>query len=217
MGLNNLTLYLRKLNLFIMHDKHQEFFDKLAVEWDLMYTAEDLERLSHIISKIEIKEGIDILDLGCGTGVLFDLLRRRITPSGSVTGVDFSIEMAEKAHRNFPFDNVFVVDADVINLPFEESSFELAFAFNAFPHFSDKQIAIEEIHRVLKNGAKFYIIHLESSKDIAEVHRKIGGAVEHDEIPPKEKLKQMFDVSEFVNVCIEDKPGLYITHVINSK
>ena len=43
-----------------MHDKHQEFFDKLAAEWDLMYTAEDLERLSNIISKIDIKEGMDI-------------------------------------------------------------------------------------------------------------------------------------------------------------
>jgi len=200
-----------------MHDKHQEFFDKLAAEWDLMYTAEDLERLSNIISKIEVKEGMDILDLGCGTGILFDLLRRKVKSSGSVTGVDFSIEMAEKAHRNFPFDNIYVVDADAINLPFEKNSFDMAFAFSAFPHFSDQQRAIDETHRVLKKGAKFYIIHLESSKKVAEDHHNIGGVVKHDEIPQEDKLKMMFDASEFIDVYVEDHPGLYLARGINSK
>ncbi len=200
-----------------MHDKHQEFFDKLAAEWDTTFTAEDLERLSHIIDKIGVKKGMDILDLGCGTGVLFDILRRKVSKSGSITGVDFSIEMAEKAHRNFPFENVFVVDADAINLPFAENTFDMAVAFAAFPHFSDQQRAIDETHRVLKSGAKFYIFHLESSKGIAEEHQKIGGAVEHDELPTEEKLRQMFDASKFVDVYVEDHPGLYLAYGINSK
>lgn len=199
-----------------MHDKHQEFFDALAAEWDYMFTAEDLERLTHIVDKLGINAGADILDLGCGTGILFDLLRRKVTPTGSVTGVDFSIEMARKAHRNFPFDNVNVVDADATSLPFADASFDVVVAFSAFPHFSDQQKAIDEAHRVLKRGATFYIIHLESSKEISRVHHKIGGVVMHDQIPTETRLREMLNHSKFVDATVEDHPGLYLATAVNS-
>ena len=109
-----------------MHDPHQEFFDNLAAEWDLRYTAEDLERLYRLVNRLPITEDMDLLDLGCGTGILFDMLRRRVGPGGLVTGVDFSIRMAQKAHRNFPFSNVTVVDADAARLPFQDSSYDMA-------------------------------------------------------------------------------------------
>jgi demethylmenaquinone methyltransferase/2-methoxy-6-polyprenyl-1,4-benzoquinol methylase len=104
------------------HDKHQVFFDQLAAEWDLMFTAEDLERLEHLVAGLDVAEGMQILDLGCGTGILFDLIRRRVGDSGSVTGVDFSLLMAERALRNFPFPNVNVIDADASMMPFPDST-----------------------------------------------------------------------------------------------
>ncbi len=200
-----------------MHDQHQEFFDRLAAEWDLAFTAEDFERLSHIVAKCEVKPGWDILDLGCGTGILFDMLRRRVGDKGSLVGVDFSIEMAEKAHRNFPFDNVSVVDADASMLPFKDSCFDLAVAFSAFPHFTDQQRALHEAHRVLKPGAPIYVIHLQSSKELADIHHRVGGVVGHDTLPPTERMLKMFEVSQFVEVTIEDHPGLYLASAINSK
>ena len=199
-----------------MHDKHQKFFDELASEWDLMFTAEDLERLSHIVDQLGVESGMDILDLGCGTGILFDMLRRRSGDSGSVTGVDFSYEMTQQAHRNFPFGNVNVVDADAVSLPFADSSFDMAVAFAAFPHFSDQQKAINEIHRVLRSGAKLYLIHLISSKELSEIHHRVGGVIENDEIPPEDRLRGMLNSSKFTEVSIDDHPGLYLATAINS-
>lgn len=200
-----------------MHDKHQEFFDRLAAEWDLMFTTEDLERLTHIVYALDVAEGMEILDLGCGTGILFDMLRRRVGNSGSVTGVDFSFEMTQRAHRNFPFENVNVIDADATSLPFADSTFDLAVAFSAFPHFSDQQKAVDEIHRVLKNGKKFYIIHLISSREVAEVHHRIGGIVAHDELPPETRLRKMLNTSKFTDVAVDDHTGLYLATAVNSK
>ena len=199
------------------YDIHQAFFDKLAAEWDLMFTALDLEFLSHIVDGLGTSEGMDILDIGCGTGILFDMLRRKVGPEGSITGVDFSFKMAQKAHRNFPFPNVNVVDADAVSLPFADSSFDMAVTFAAFPHFSDQKKALFETHRVLKPKAKFYIIHLTSSKELSEIHHRIGGVVENDEIPASEKLREMFANSKFIDIHIEDHPGLYLATATNLK
>jgi ubiquinone/menaquinone biosynthesis C-methylase UbiE len=199
------------------YNTHQHFFDSLAAEWDLMFTAEDLERLSHLVDGLGMTEGMNILDLGCGTGILFDMLRRKVGPSGSITGVDFSIEMAQKAHHNFPFANINVVNADAMILPFADSAFDMAVAFSAFPHFSDQQKAIDETHRVLKPKTKFCIIHLISSKELSRIHHAIGGVVEHDVIPAEAKLREMLNSSKFTDIVIEDHPGLYLASAINSK
>jgi ubiquinone/menaquinone biosynthesis C-methylase UbiE len=201
-----------------MHDKHQKFYDSLAAEWDLMFTAEDLELLGFIVdSRLKVEEGMNILDIGCGTGILFDMLRRKVGDKGSIVGIDFSIEMARKAHRNFPFANVNVVDADAAALPFEGASFDMAVAFSAFPHFANQQKAIDETHRVLKSGAWFHILHLVSSKEISEMHHRMGGVVENDEIPPEEKLRQMLDASRFTDINIDDRHSLYLASARNSR
>ena len=199
------------------HDQHQKFYDQLAAEWDLMFTAEDLERLSHLVESLNIEPGSEIIDLGCGTGILFDILRRLVGPNGTVTGVDFSIEMARKAHRNFPFENVNVVDADVSNLPFRDNSFDFAISFAAFDNFSDKQKALMEIHRVLKEGARFCIIHLVSSKELTEQHRKEGGVLAKDELPAADRMVTLFEDTHFRTVQIEDHSGLYMACAINVK
>ncbi|MEA2031676.1 MAG: class I SAM-dependent methyltransferase [candidate division Zixibacteria bacterium] len=199
------------------HDKHQAFFDQMAAEWDLMFTSVDMEFLSYIVDKLPVAQGMDILDLGCGTGVLFDLLRRRVTDTGSIIGVDFSLEMTRLAHRNFPFANVNVVRTDALMLPFADSTFDMAVVFAAFPHFTDQQKAIDEVHRVLKNKASFFIIHLDSSREISEIHKKIGGVVENDEMPNSDKMREMFDSNRFINVTIEDRPGLYFASATNLK
>jgi ubiquinone/menaquinone biosynthesis C-methylase UbiE len=200
-----------------MHDPHQEFFENLAAEWDLHYTAEDLERLHRLVNRLKISEGWSILDLGCGTGILFDLLRRRVGTQGLVTGVDFSLGMAKRAHRNFPFTNVTVVDADTSCLPFLDSTYDMAISFAAFPHFTQKNLTVKEVGRVLKPGATFYIIHLVSSKELADIHHRVGGVLAQDRLPSQEELCKMFDESKFDRIQIDDHPGLFLASAINAK
>lgn len=200
-----------------MQDPHQEFFDLLASEWDLMFTTEDFERLSHIVDDLEVHSGMDVIDLGCGTGILFDMIRRKVGPQGSVTGVDFSLQMVLKAHRNFPFSNVNCIDGDVAALPFRSDYFDLGVAFSAFPYFSDKQQVVDEVHRVLKKDSKFYIIHLQSSKELSATHHRIGGVVANDELPPAELLTEIFHHSKFTDVVIDDQPGHYLATAVVGK
>lgn len=199
------------------HDAHQKHYDELAAEWDLRFTAEDLEFLTFKVDRFGVKEGMNILDLGCGTGILFDILRRRVGKSGTVTGIDFSIQMALKAHRNFPFNNVNVIDADVVALPLKSDSFDMAVSFWSFPNFSNKPKAVREIHRVLKPGSRLYIIQLLSSKETAERHQKLGGVIEKDKFPTEREMAELMNAGGFSDVIINDQPGLYLASAVAVK
>jgi ubiquinone/menaquinone biosynthesis C-methylase UbiE len=125
--------------------------------------------------------------------------------------------MVLRAHRNFPFPNVNVVDADVTQLPFRDNSFDMAVSFSAFDHFSNQQKALDEIHRVLKPDSMFYIIHLHSSKEISEIHHQIGGIVSKDVMPPPEQMQSMLETSHFKDIVVEDHPGLYLASAKTDK
>ena len=74
--------------------KIADFFDRCASWWD-----EDMIRNEEVIAKIldngGVREGVHVLDVACGTGVLFpDYLSRGVA---SVTGIDISPEMVKIA------------------------------------------------------------------------------------------------------------------------
>ncbi len=196
--------------IYYAMDKRREYFDAFAEEWDKMFTAEDLEILSFLIESFDINAHDKIVDLGCGTGVLFDLLRRQVGPEGLVVGVDLSAEMVKKARKNFPFKNIMTIDADAEMLPLKSELFDVAISFAAFAHFENQEQVMEEASRILKKGSKFYIIHLLSSKELDTYHLKAGGPVAEDHIPPLERMKEIFSAGNFVDVSITDHPGLYL-------
>ena len=86
------------------------FFDRCAPSWDSELIRDD-EIIKKILDNGGVKEGADVLDVACGTGVLFpDYLSRGV---GSVTGIDISPEMAKIAAGKFPADKVNVICGDV--------------------------------------------------------------------------------------------------------
>jgi ubiquinone/menaquinone biosynthesis C-methylase UbiE len=102
---------------------------------------------------LEPKQGEIILDAGCGTGVF----TRDILLSGSrVIGLDISSPMlirARKKLKEFPFQMVL---ADMLNLPFSESSFDKVVSVTAVEFIEDAREAVGELFRVTKKGG--YIV-----------------------------------------------------------
>jgi len=195
--------------LMNMNDK-QEFFDSLADGWDLDSTAEDLERLSHVIDQVNIAPGLTVCDLGCGTGVLFDLLRRRVGENGYIVGVDFAPRLAHKARRNFPFHNIGVVEADACCLPFRENTFDVIISYSAFPHFARQDETIHRANHILKREGRLVILHLSGRDELARIHHRAGGPVDYDQLPDRRALEDMFARGHFVRWDVIDDKNLYL-------
>lgn len=141
-----------------------EFFDHWAPLWD-----EDMVRNEAVISEIldcaGIREGIDVLDVACGTGVLFpDYLDRKVA---SLTGIDLSPEMVRIARLKFP--NIDVICGDAVTAEFSKS-FDAIVVYNAFPHFLEPEKLIAALTAKLKYGGRLTIAHGMSRESLNRHH-----------------------------------------------
>lgn len=169
-----------------------EFFDDFAPRWDNEPVA-DKEIIDTILDNAGIVDGANVLDIACGTGVLFPYYLER---NAVITAVDLSPEMVKVAKSKFPQVNVICGDAEEIRLG---SQFDCVIIYNAFPHFSNPKALIENLSRALKSGGRLTIAHGMSKKELDEVHKKSAGNVSNI-LPECDELAKM--LSKYFNVDI---------------
>lgn len=101
-----------------------------------------------------LRPGMRLLDVGCGPGSITLGLAEAVAP-GEVVGVDLRPEplqgaRAEAARRGI--SNVRFELGSAYELPFEDGSFDAAFAHVVLMHLRDPVAALAEMRRVLKPG-----------------------------------------------------------------
>ncbi len=102
----------------------------------------------------DIKSGIAVLDIGCGTG----RVRQALPADLDYTGLDNSPELLEVARRKYA-NNKFV-QADARDLPLPDNSFDAVLLIATIHHFFDKADrlkVLQEARRVLKPGGQIYL------------------------------------------------------------
>ena len=173
-----------------------QFFDKCAPWWDEdMIRNEDL--ITMILNNGGIREGIHVLDVACGTGVLFpDYLKRNVA---SVTGIDISPEMAKIAQEKFP--EVDVICGDVETTEFNKQ-FDAIMVYNAFPHFPDPAQLIKVLAGLVKIGGKLSVAHGMSRAQLTSHHAGRASKVSIDLLHEKDLAALMepyFDVDVIIS------------------
>ncbi|MGV0838026.1 class I SAM-dependent methyltransferase [Mycolicibacterium thermoresistibile] len=89
-----------------------------------------------------------IADVGCGTGILADRIKRELDPAAAY-GVDMSEGMLEQARARS--SAVQWLRGPAEQLPFDDGALEAVVSTSAF-HFFDQPAALAEFHRVLVPG-----------------------------------------------------------------
>lgn len=132
----------------------------------------------------------DVLEVGCGNGMIWRENLDRIPPGWRLTLTDLSPGMVETA-RGVLGDRATYVATDVQELPFGDASFDAVIANHMLFHVEDRPRALGEIARVLRPGGQFRAttIGLEHLRRLREL------------VPPREggqweKTRERFTVEQ---------------------
>ena len=182
----------------------KEFFNGFASTWDNEPIA-DIKIINTILDNANVCENIDVLDIGCGTGVMFPFYMERNTKS--ITAVDLSPEMVKIAKGKFP--QVDVICGDAENIAFDKQ-FDVIMIYNAFPHFPNPEKLIENLSKTLKSGGRISIAHGMSKKELDEIHMKSAGYVSNI-LPECDELAEMLKPYFNVDITISNDKMYQVT------
>lgn len=178
-----------------------EFFDRCAPTWDAEMVKSD-EIIGKILDNAEVGAGMDVLDVACGTGVMFPYYLDRGT--SSVTGIDISPEMAKIAGEKFKNQpKVQVICGDVEEKHFGRK-FDRIVVYNAFPHFSKPQRLIKVLASLLKEDGRLTIAH-GASREAIDSHHSGSASKVANGLMSADSLKTLFDPYFDVEVMISNR------------
>ena len=178
-----------------------EFFDRCAPSWDAEMIKSDV-KINKILDNTEVGEGMDILDVACGTGVMFPYYLQRNVDS--VTGIDISPEMAKIAAAKYAGESkVQVICGDVEEYAFGRK-FDRIVVYNAFPHFPYPKRLIKTLAGLLKEDGRLTIAH-GMSREAIDGHHSGSASKVSNGLMSAENLKRIFDAHFDVEVVISNR------------
>lgn len=184
------------------------FFDQCAPEWDARMVTDD-NKIRCILDAAGVQAHSRVLDVACGTGVLFPYyLSRNVS---HITGVDISVEMIRIASSKLHDPRVDVICGDVEHIPVHMQC-DCCVVYNAFPHFEDPHRLVERLSRWTKPGGRLTVAH---GMSLEALHRHHAGRAEHvsREMLTTGEMAQVFAPWFEVDVMVSDHEKYIVSGV----
>lgn len=168
-----------------------EFFDSIAKEWDEIIEVNE-QKINTLLSKLNIKDNTDILDIGTGTGVLIPFINK-LNPNGYITGLDISKGMLDIASEKFKDMNnvtfkVVDVESDIVN-----EIYDKIILYSMFPHLKNRTLTIKYlVDNNLKENGQLMIAHSNSREFLNNMHKERNEVVREDRLICVKKQKSLF-------------------------
>jgi ubiquinone/menaquinone biosynthesis C-methylase UbiE len=195
-----------------MHDISEKrvFFDETAPRW-----LQDMEQRSGHIARVltahDIPLSAPLLDVGSGAGILLPFILERNGDAAVITEFDVSREMLQLSRTlHGARAGVSYVQGDAHNLPLRDASYRTAMCFSVYPHFQAPALALAEMHRCLTPGGQLCILHLMGHRELNDMHRAAGKAVEGDIIPSARDLAHVLAKNDFTPYVVREQSDLYL-------
>ena len=172
---------------------------------------------SPILEELEKAEFNKLLDVGCGTGPMIELLSKKY-PNKQYIGLDLTPKMIEVANAKKLPNTQFIV-GDSENLPFGDESFDAVICANSFHHYPNPQKFFDGVYRVLKPKGRLILRDYTTNPVmlwlINHVELKLANLFGHGDvcIYPPAQIKSMCE-SAGLNVIKLEKRKMFRLHLV---
>jgi demethylmenaquinone methyltransferase/2-methoxy-6-polyprenyl-1,4-benzoquinol methylase len=156
-----------------MTEREINFFNRLAPHWDNNEVYSTTDMIKRILDIIKVGEGMHVLDLGTGTGVLIPELLQRVGSDGRVLAVDISDGMLQQARAKcasaVPYELFVKADFERERLP---GRFHRIIMYCVYPHLYRPVSTIKKLlSQNLTNNGTLTIAFPTTAMNINSVHR----------------------------------------------
>jgi ubiquinone/menaquinone biosynthesis C-methylase UbiE len=139
--------------------KVKHAYDVTADMYDKRYREEQNRKYQVALANVGVS-GKMVLDVGCGSGMLFSHLAK----AKMVVGVELSHGLLIKAQqRASGLDRVFVMQADADHLPFLDGLFDVGVAFTMLQNMPNPALTLAELRRAVGAGGKVVVTGLKKA------------------------------------------------------
>jgi len=127
-----------------------------------------VRHLDAIVDACQLKPGMDVADIGAGTGLFTRPFAPKVGPKGTIYAVDITekfLEHVEQTCKEEELANVKCVLCTPESTELPPDSIDLAFTCNTYHHFEYPFKTLASIHRALRDGGRLIIVDFERKED----------------------------------------------------
>lgn len=183
------------------------YFDRCAAEGRMStFSPDERWKLHALLARWGVRAGERVLEPGCGSGRLTELLATATGGDGAVVGADISHGMlSSAAERGLP-SHVTLLRAEASALPVAGRTFHHVICFNVFPHFENPTHVIAELARTLRPGGRLWINHTLKRNEINQLHAGLDRPVRSHRLPAPDTFRRLLARHGLTVLELGDRP-----------
>lgn len=155
----------------VHYEAYTEFHRFMAEESAAVFDAALIDQILPLVPGLpdRLRDGIDVADIGCGSGHAVNLMAGTF-PGSRFVGYDFSEEGIEAGRTEAweqKLDNAVFEIRDVARLEVS-AGYDLITAFDAIHDQAHPSTVLANIHRALQPGGTFLMVDIQAASDVAD-------------------------------------------------
>jgi ubiquinone/menaquinone biosynthesis C-methylase UbiE len=137
-------------------EQSRNTFDRMAATYEKTPAGRQSRRMrAAVLTRLGCPIAGSLLDVGCGPGLLLQALAKQ-HPELTLAGIDLSPEMIRAARERLGARADLRI-GDGESLPWEDDRFDYLTCVLSFHHYPRPELALAEMHRVLRPGGRLVI------------------------------------------------------------
>jgi len=168
-----------------------------------------------LVNMVAPRPGEHVLDVACGTGAVTRLIAERVEPGGKVVGLDVNGGMLAVGRSLVTNPNVEWREASVLELQFDDGTFDLVICQQGLQFFPDRPLALRQMRRVLVPGGRLGVSCWRTSAEspaYAAIERALARRLgsERGKLPPFAmsdggQLQKLIEGAGFREIQVDSK------------